>query len=207
MAELITGRIYIIRSPNTEMVYVGSTILSLKRRFAMHIYDLKKEKRTSSYLILEKGNAYIELLEEVGVESERELEMIEQKWITKTDNTVNKYRAYVTDEERLQKLKDCNRKYKEEHKEQLAEKGRIQQRRYQIANKDKVAEIHRKYYEANKEQLIAKSRKNYEDHKEEKNAKRKVKVICEICDCYVAKGGISKHKKSMKHIANLEKSS
>jgi len=205
--ELLTGRIYIIRSPNTEMVYIGSTIQTLKRRLQGHISDLKKEKRTSSYLIVEKGEAYIELLEEVEVESERELERLEQIWIVNTDNAVNKYRAYVTDEERLQKLKDCTRKYREEHKEQLAEKGRIQQRKYQIANKDKVAEIHRKYYEAHKEQLIAKSRKNYEVHKEEKNAKRKVKVLCEICDCYVAKGGISKHKKSVKHIANLEKSS
>jgi hypothetical protein len=174
MAELITGRIYIIRSPNTEMVYVGHTIQTLKIRFSVHKSTWKtKTGSCTSFLVLEKGDAYIELIEEVLVESERELDMIEQKWINQTPNTVNMNRTYLTDEERLQQHRESSRRYAREHKE-------------------KYAEAYKKYREANKEEL---------------KKKGKVKVLCEVCDCYVARSGIRPHERTKKHIRNLEKSS
>jgi hypothetical protein len=174
MAELITGRIYIIRSPNTEMVYVGHTIQTLKIRFCNHKSTWKtKTGSCTSFLVLEKGSAYIELLEEVEVESERELEIIEQKWIDQTPNTVNKNKTYLTDEERAQKHRDLSREYGREHKE-------------------KIAEYNKKYREANKEELKKKSQ---------------VKVVCEVCDCYVLKRKKKQHELTKKHTRNLEKSS
>jgi len=187
--ELLTGRIYIIRSPNTEMVYVGSTILSLKVRFSVHVSQWRHNSCTStSYLILEKGDAYIELIEEVLVESERELDMIEQIWINNTPNTVNMKRAYTTDEERIQKHRDCSREYGREHKE-------------------KVAEVNKKYYEANKEECLEQRKIYRETHREEINARAREKIRCEVCDKLISKSGKAKHVRTKNHIRNLEMSS
>ncbi len=201
MAELLSGKIYSIRSPNTEMVYVGSTIVSLKQRFAKHVYDWKTKTHSyTSYLILEKGDAYIELIEEVEVESERELKILEQVWIDNTPNTVNKNRAYVTDEERAQNHRDCSREYGREHKEKVAEVYK----KYYEANKEELAEYHKKYYEANKEKIAERQKKNREKNKEKLKKKRTEKVLCEVCDCSISRGSKSKHNSSKKHISNLE---
>jgi hypothetical protein len=160
MAELITGRIYVVKSPNTKMVYVGGTITSLKMRFLKHLSDCRIDRKeaSASKLILEKGNAYIELLEEVEVENVRELERLEQIWIDQTPNAVNKNKAFTSVEEK----------------------------------KKRVSNYSKKYYEANKEEISEKYRE---------------KILCEICDCYVARSGIRKHERTSKHIGNIEISS
>ena len=62
--------IYTIRSPATDKYYIGSTTQLLCKRFSDHkkstnyIY-MKNIIFVSSFKILELGNAYIELLEEV----------------------------------------------------------------------------------------------------------------------------------------------
>jgi len=203
--ELLTGRIYIIRSPNTEMVYVGGTIQSLKRRFNRHCYDLENpnERRTSSHLILEKGEAYIELLQEVLVETKRDLEKFEQEWIDKTPNTVNMKRAYMTEEEAKRIHVERNTRYAQEHKEQVAEFHR----KYYQANKEKMAETTRKYREEHKEKVIEQMKIWRERHREKQNERRREKILCEICDCYVCRGNIRTHERTKKHIANLEMSS
>ena len=136
--ELLTGRIYIIRSPNTEMVYVGSTIQKLHRRFKKHIYDWRTryERSANSKLILDKGDAYIELLEEVQVESKEELEIIEQKWINETPNTVNKRKSYISEEERAEYLKT----YRETHREESLEYQKIYQKIWRETYKEKINE-------------------------------------------------------------------
>jgi hypothetical protein len=184
MAELITGRIYSIRSPNTEMVYIGSTIQKLHRRFKKHITEWKSlKKKYTSYLILEKGEAYIELLEEVEVESKRHLRMIEQKWLDTTPNTVNEVRAFLSREDQLEYWK----KYKKQ-------------------NKERYDEYFRNYSEEHKEKISEKYKKRWEITKDEINKKRRETYLCEVCDCFISKGGKKQHERTKKHIANLEKS-
>lgn len=185
MTSLIIGRIYIIRSPNTEMVYVGSTTLSLKERFVIHISGWRYNQHCSSHLVLDEGEAYIELIEEVEVESERELAMLEQQWIDNTPNTVNKKRAYRSYEERLQQHRTRNRKYREEHRE-------------------KVSELRKKYQEEHRKEIAEYNRKYREGHREERNKKQREQVLCEVCGCYVTKGSKSKHMSTAKHARNLE---
>jgi hypothetical protein len=185
MTSLITGRIYIIRSPNTEMVYVGSTILTLKQRFIIHISGWRYNQHCSSHLVLEKGEAYIELIEEVKIESERELDMLEQQWIDNTPNTVNKKRAYRSEEERLQTHRDCNRKYREVHAE-------------------KITEMRKKYQKEHREEIAEKQKKYQKEHREERNKKQREQVLCEVCGCYVTRGSKSKHMSTAKHARNLK---
>ncbi len=108
MASLIQGRIYKITSPNTDKVYIGSTTLELKERLSYHIKDMKKNSITSIF-ILEKGDYTIELLEEVYVESIRDMRKIEQDWIDETPNTVNKQRAYRTKEQKKEYHREHDR--------------------------------------------------------------------------------------------------
>ena len=134
--ELLTGRIYIIQSPNTEMVYIGSTITSLKKRFEKHLSDwrIDSKKASASKFILEKGSSSIKLLEKVQVESERELDMIEQQWINKTPNTVNIKKAYISEEDKKKRNANTHKKYYEDHKEKILE----DRKEYRKKNKEKI---------------------------------------------------------------------
>ena len=78
---------------------------------------------------------------------------------------------------------------------------------YYANNKDYINAYNKLYYEKNKEDILTKSRvrnkKWYEENKEEKLAKDRVVITCE-CGCEIAKGGLSKHKKSKKHEKLME---
>ena len=147
MVSLIEGRIYKLTSPNTNMVYIGSTILTLNLRLSKHVSDWKRRDCCTSKYILEKGNVNIELLEEVQVDSIRDLTKIEQEWIDKTPNAVNKKKAYISEEDQKEKKRISSRQYVEEHYEQRQE-------------------YIRKYYEKNKEIINKKSREKKEYCKE-----------------------------------------
>ena len=101
MASMITGRIYKLTSPNTDKVYIGSTTETLNTRLNKHVSDWKRRNCSSIY-ILEKGDYKIELLEEVQVESSRDLTKIEQSWIDRFPNAVNKKKAHRTREQKLE---------------------------------------------------------------------------------------------------------
>ena len=69
MAMLNSGKVYCIRSPNTDNIYIGSTSQTLSKRLYEHKNDHKQRKLrnliyTTSYNIIEHGEAYIELLKE-----------------------------------------------------------------------------------------------------------------------------------------------
>jgi hypothetical protein len=197
MAELLTGRIYIIQSPNTEMVYIGSTTLSLKARFSLHVSKFKNitKSGSTSKFILEKGEAYIELIEEVEVESKRELKILEQKWIYQTPNTVNMNRAYVTDEERAQDHRDCDSKYRKEHQEKIAEK----QKKYYEANREKILEIRKEWYQKNADELKEKEKKY-----REKNADKINEIIICTCGSRYTRHHKARHLRTQKHQKYLE---
>jgi hypothetical protein len=64
--------IYIIKSPNTDMVYIGSTSKPIETRFKQHIRNCKR-KSTSSWKVIDKGDAYIEYIEKYACLSNGEL--------------------------------------------------------------------------------------------------------------------------------------
>ena len=70
----IKGTIYKIVSPNTEKIYIGSTILPLDLRFSLH--KSSKKKCTSMHIINE-GNASIKLICEYPCKNKIELELEE----------------------------------------------------------------------------------------------------------------------------------
>ena len=97
------GKIYKITSEKTEQVYVGSTVHSMMYRFAAHerLYKRqqegkgKRKDKVTSFLILQHGDAKIELVESFPCETRKELLERELHWIL-TLPTVNKQRGAST---------------------------------------------------------------------------------------------------------------
>ena len=111
---MMIGYIYIIKSKQTNRVYVGSTVLTLKKRFRLH----KLNQDCTSREILKYSDAEIELLECYEYEDDEELELKEAYYIReykKNNLCVNKKIPRRT-------KKEYNQEYREENKEKLNEK-------------------------------------------------------------------------------------
>jgi len=153
------AKIYTIRSPSTDEVYVGSTCEpTLARRMAGHRGNFKKWKNkktnyTSSFKLLELGNAYIELLENYPCGSKDELHKREGELIRGHPNCVNMCIAGRTKAEYYADNKDKVKQYQQANKEKIA--ARVKQ--YQQANKDKL----KQYREDNRERIKANKKKKY----------------------------------------------
>jgi len=89
MPDYSCSKIYKIISPNSEKVYIGSTIFSLHSRFIKHKYACKIGRRCSSKIIINSGDASIELIELFPCESRAELENREYEIINATLNCCN----------------------------------------------------------------------------------------------------------------------
>ena len=98
--------IYAIKSKHTDKIYIGSTRLPLKIRFARHKAAFKKWQNSKSayvtvYDILGHGDAYIDPLESVSCRNDIELKQKERQYYEKYKSTcINKNRPHTTDEEK-----------------------------------------------------------------------------------------------------------
>jgi len=86
-------KIYKIKSPDTDKIYIGCTKSKLKRRLCEHNSRYKqycngKSHYYSSFDIIKYGNAEIELVEEVKVD--KDANVVEGNIIRETDNCVNR---------------------------------------------------------------------------------------------------------------------
>ena len=124
------GKIYIIRSHQTEDVYYGCTTQKyLSSRFASHKRDFKnKPYYCTSFKIIQYEDCYIELVEEVEYENKDHLKAREGFYI-RNNKCVNKYIPDRTDEE-----------WREDNRDIKNEKGR----KYWEINKDKINEKRKK---------------------------------------------------------------
>ena len=95
----ISGKIYALRSPDTDKIYIGSTSRSLTQRWNEHRADIrylqannpkKAYKKTTATEITKYGNAYIELIEEFKCDTKEELLKREREIILKHSNCVNR---------------------------------------------------------------------------------------------------------------------
>ena len=117
-----------IKSKQTDKVYVGSTELTLNKRFSKH-----KTQHCTSQEILKHADAEIELLECYECEDEKQLKKREGEYI-KQYNCVNERIAGRTKKE-----------YYQDNKEAIAE--------YYRENKEELNKKHKQYYENNKEKI------------------------------------------------------
>lgn len=135
------GKIYTIRSHQTEDIYIGSTCSPLHKRLYFHKTNLKSWNKTNkrymtSFEIMKYDDAYIELLEDYPCPSKTHLNRREGRFIRNMD-CVNKFVA-----------------------------GRTKSEYYQD-NKEDIAQQKKQYYQDNKEHILLKQKKKYMNNKEE----------------------------------------
>ena len=127
MVNYQLGKIYKITSPNTDMVYIGSTTKRLLcQRYGDHVehykgwFENERYNWCSSFLILGSGDATIELLEAVPCSSKDELTKRERFYLESTPNCVNmnmpsrtKHEHYLANREKiLGKMAEMRRELK-----------------------------------------------------------------------------------------------
>ena len=114
--KYIDGKIYEIISDNTDMVYIGSCITTLKQRLIEH---KRKRNQTASKSIIDCGDYDIYLIEKYTCNNLTELRMREQMYIDiyKNDgkNVINRQRAYTSIEDRKEDMKEYSKQYMKEH--------------------------------------------------------------------------------------------
>jgi len=144
------GKIYTLRSHQTDNIYIGSTASLLPKRLYQHKRSYKcylngKSHYVTSFEILKFDDCYIELLEDYPCQNYNQLFKREGELIRAHD-CVNKCVPSG-----LQKT-ERNKQYRDEHKEEIKEKLK----EYYQDNKDKLIEQQKQYYQNNKEKLIKK---------------------------------------------------
>jgi len=125
------GKIYKIITSNSNDVYIGSTILSLKRRLQKHRSMYKNRGHyISSSIILRQGGYKIELIKDFPCNSKKELEREEGKYQREMD-CVNKCIAG-------RGVKERGREYYKKKREEI----KIKKKKYR---KDNEMRIKQKY--------------------------------------------------------------
>lgn len=142
------GKIYSIRSHQTDQIYIGSTTQSLCRRFVKHKQPTNK---SNSKEILKYEDAYIELIELFPCNSKEELNRKEGEHIRASNNCVNKRIAGRT-----------NKEYYDTNHDKIAE----QQKEYYQNNHDKILERNKEHYEANRNKILEQKKEYYQANKD-----------------------------------------
>ena len=148
--------LYTIRSPHTDQYYIGSTTQILCKRFSDHKMHYKqylkgKYSFVSSFKIIELGDAYIELLEEIKCENRNQLEKREGELIREhKTNCVNRIIPGRTHKE-----------YYFDNSDKILEK----MKQYYIDNNDKILEQKKQYSLDNRDKINEKARLRYAEQK------------------------------------------
>jgi hypothetical protein len=165
------GKIYTIRYKNDDsLIYVGSTIQPLFKRWHQHKVCLNNEKNKEYHKLLYKKiretnieDWYIELYEEFSCESKEQLNQREGEVIRKI-GTLNKLIAGRTKVEYVEDNKDKIKKWFIDNKDKILQK----QKDYYLKNKETLKEYIKHYREINKDKLLQKKKEYYEANKEYK---------------------------------------
>jgi len=195
------GKIYAIRSYQTDEVYIGSTCSSLAKRLYDHrksfrLYPESKKGYMTSFKILQHPDHYIELLELCPCNSKIELHKREGKFI-RSNNCVNKMipgrdmKQYYQDNK--ERIKQRIRKHYQDNKDVINQR----RKQYREVNKDEIKKRKKQYYQDNKDVINQRRKQYYQDNKQ--------KIKCDVCDCMVMKHNYNRHKKSKKHISNISR--
>ena len=168
------GKIYSIRSHQTDLIYIGSTCQTrLSARFCKHLSDYRaylkgKSHYVSSFEILQYSDAYLELVDEVEDKTKDELHKLEGEHI-RNNKCVNKNLAGRTRKE------------------------------YTKTNMYKISPYMKEYYEGNKDKILENKKQYYEDNRDKILERLAKKYTCE-CGIILTFGSKSRHSKKCEAI-------
>jgi len=163
MANYQNGRIYAIKSYQTELIYIGSTTQILSKRLGEHRINYKKNGVTSSKEILKYPDYYIELIELFPCNSKEELLKREGYFIKQNINIcVNccipgrTYKEWINDNkehiDELRKQHYLNNVEKlKEYQKQYHLNNAEKEKQYRLNNVEKIKEYQKQYRQKCKE--------------------------------------------------------
>ena len=159
-----TGYTYALRSYQTDDIYIGSTLGTLRQRLYKHKQNLKqfnngKYHYVTSYEIVKYDDAFIEMIDKYENVNKIELRKYEGQTIRNTKcvnknipcRTFKEYRETNKD-----KIKEQQKQYYETHKEEMKqyyETNKDKIKEYKLINKDKIKEQKKEYYLLMKQKL------------------------------------------------------
>ena len=118
------GKIYVLRSHQTDKIYIGSTTTKLTKRLSSHKSKFKLWKNgkfpyMTAFELMKYDDVYIELLQGYSCDSKMELQKREGEFI-RSMKCVNKVIVGRTDkeyrEDNKNKIKEYNKEYRETNK-------------------------------------------------------------------------------------------
>lgn len=215
MVNYQKGKIYAIRSHQTDKVYIGSTTQVLSARLGSHVREKKYYEDgiinyITSFEMLEFDDYYIELLELCPCDSKEELHKREGEIIRTTPNCVNKYipgrtnKQWKIDNKDI--LKEKRKQYNIKNRPNriqydIDNKDKLQQ--YRIVNKDKLNQCSTQWYIDNKDKIKDSRKQYYAKNKDKIEQKCKAPYTCDVCNITMRRDSRSKHNKTKKHLDNL----
>ena len=219
--EFQNGKIYAIRSHQTNKYYIGSTNqLTLAQRLGKHRYSYKEYLTNnihyiSSFEILKYSDYYIELLIAYPCNNKDELRRKEGELIRQfKSDLVNICIAGRTlkeyNEDNKQHILERKKQYRVDNVEYFIE----YQKQYRLDNSEYIKERYKQYYNDNKQVMAEHNKQYYEDNKtnllehikqyrldnhETILERNKQPIICE-CGLTINKSNKQRHMRTTKHI-------
>jgi hypothetical protein len=200
---MIKGRVYAIECCVSGKRYIGSTKKTLTQRLVRHRINYKAfQAGTYNYVtvfdVLGAGNYEIVLLEEVNVDSKKELRQRERHYI-QSQACVN---SNVPTRTGAEYYKDNQERYAT-YREQNKDKIKKYKATYYEQNKDKIKACEVTYREQNKNNIKKYKATWYEQNKEKIKERVREKIMCP-CGSSVGQSNKVRHEKSKKHQTYLK---
>ncbi len=187
--EFHDGKIYKITSPDTDLIYIGSTTQTLKKRLKGHkdnynSYLKQKHSYTTAFELIKLPTYTISLIELAPVETRKELYRIEGIHVKNTANAINDVVPGRTKKEYCEDNKEHISEQKKEYREKNIDKLTEYAAKYRVENSDSIkkysethkeekSEYNKKYREDNNETILAYEKQYRTEHAEERNAAHK----------------------------------
>ena len=182
--------------------YYGSTTNMIKRKYNHKIkYNswvkngrpINNYNKCSSVHILDNGDWRMDKIEEVIGElweaKKKEAEYIKNNDCVNIRIENRTLKEYYNDNREV--ILEKKKKYRILNIDKISEKNK----EYRILNKDKISEKNKEIYNLNKDKILKKQKEYYNKNKESIYKK----ITCE-CGALITKHGLSRHRKTNKHI-------
>jgi group I intron endonuclease len=193
------------KNPNITEIYVGSTINFKKRKYdhksvCNNNSETNKKYNLKVYKFIRDNGGFenwdIIMLEEYSCENKKQLEKRERYYIELLKSNLNSEIPTQTKQEYYENNKDKIKEYREENKDKITER----KKQYYEDNIDKIKEYQKQYRLDNKDKKLEYNKQYTKENKDKILEQKKQKVNCDICNSIVNRGGLSKHKKTLKCI-------
>ena len=182
MPDYANGKVYSIRSYNTDDVYYGSTVSSLTKRLSQHKRGYIRWQATgtnyiTSFEVMKYDDAYIELVENYACDCRGALEKREGQIIRSNNDEVNKNivgrtgKQYYNDN--CKQISAQKKQYYNDHNEQI----KSQSKQYYKNNSKQISTRMDQYRRDNSKQIGAQTKQYRKDNSEHISAQKKLHYL------------------------------